>query len=460
MLAVEPCKLVELGTLISNLRAIEADVSVKKARGQLDSVFDLLGLFGLQRTINKIDGIAQDIRNQFIDIESTNGNGKEETDTSNYAIGMGLANDFEAFANQVESELKRECEDREELRIFIPEMKLHELKRLINTEKVVSEEFVEGAFNWLPKVVKHDFKDAACCLSYGVSTGAASLMLRATEASLRHFYRCYLKTEPFNKSHWQNLKNNSDRQDQLLPETLNWYKMTKGLDGVFLNEHDPDLYHELEILREHYRNPTQHAARRFDKREAEMLWKNCCSAVNRIHNRIQIEDVVLKVCMPWPCDLDTLFAIHLINDNAGLIGEWEFVGLNDKSDDHQGGYVVNCARGQFDRSQLKEPKSASWMLIKHFCLPEGGEWQKLLNHVNQTVVLYKKNPNVDPPKGLWGYVHWYMKNMVEEISKIETIEKFLPLIESYLGDKNPTDLAILKDSILKLKSPLPLPEWL
>lgn len=456
MQAIEPCKLVRLGTLISDLRAIEVEVSVKDAKDELNEVFELLGIFGLQRTINKTANLSNDIRDQLRGIEGITVN-DEEPKTSNYAIGTDLANAFEKFAEQVEAELKRECEDRKDARILIPEMNLVELNRLTETEEVITVEFDREVFGWLPTVAKDDFKEAVRCLSCGMSTGAAGLMLRATEASLGHFYRWYFKAEPFEKSKWQSLRNSPERQDQLLPEALMWKDMTKELRGAFLNQHDPDLYHELEILRAYYRNPTQHAARRFDKGEAENLWKNCRIAVNRMHKRIQIEDAVLKICMPWPCDLDTLFAIHLINDNAGPIGDLEFVDPNDESADHQGGYVVNCARGQFDRSQLKEPKSASWMLIKHFCLPEGGDFQKLLNHVNAAVV-HKSNHKGNPPKGLWAYVDWYMKNKVRAGSSQETIEKLLldkllPLVKSYIGDQNPADQATLRDFIRKLDLP-------
>lgn len=456
MQAIEPCKLVRLGTLISDLRAIEAEVSVKDANDQLNEVFELLGIFGLRRTINRTANLSNDIRDQLREIEGITVNG-EEPKTSNYAIGTDLANAFEKFAEQVEAELKRECEERDGTQLLIPEMSLVEFDRLTKTEKVIIEEFDREVFGWLPTVAKDDFKEAVRCLSCGMSTGAAGLMLRATEASLGHFYRWYLKAEPFNKSQWQNLRTNTERRDQLLPENLSWYRMTNGLSGVFLNEHDPDLYHELEILREYYRNPTQHAARRFDKGEAENLWKNCKIAVNGMHKRIQIEDKVLKICAPWPCDLDTLFAIHLIKDNAGPIGDWEFVDPNDKSPDHQGGYVVNCAQGQFDRSQLKKPQSASWMLIKHFCLPEGGEFQKLLNHVNAAVV-HMSNHKGNPPKGLWAYVDWYMENKAKEASLQDIVEKLLPekllpLVKSYIGDQNPADQATLSDFIRKLDLP-------
>lgn len=160
--------------------------------------------------------------------------------------------------------------------------------------------------------------------------------------------------------------------------------------------------------------------------------------------------------MPWPCDLDTLFAIYLITEYAGLIGDWNLVD-NAKDPRHQGSYVVNCARGQFDRNQLKEPKSASWMLIKHFCLPEGGEFQKLLNHVNAAVV-HKSNHKGNPPKGLWAYVDWYMDKKAKEASQQEIVEKLLPdkllpLVKSYIGDQNPADQATLRDFIRKLDLP-------
>jgi hypothetical protein len=236
-----------------------------------------------------------------------------------------------------------------------------------------------------------------------------------------------------------------------------WAEMLSKLQGRSLDQIDPDLYVELEILRKYYRNPIQHAARRYiDYREVADLWKNCKSAVNQMFTRIDCEGILLKVCMPWPCDLDTLFAIYLINENAGLIGEWEFL-ANPRESNHQGSYVVNCARGQFDRNQLKEPKSASWMLIKHFCLPEGGEFQKLLNHVNAAVV-HESNRKGNPPKGLWAYVDWYMENKAREASLPETIEKLLLdklllLVESYIGDQNPADLATLRDVIRKLDLP-------
>jgi len=459
MQAIKPSELVELGTLISTIRIIEPETSVKEAEQQLKRLLELLGIAGLRETISEITNPAQALRNELSQIENIE-----------YAIGMDLAVQFERFADQIQNELERECR---KSRIFIPKLEANELERLIDSDKVIKE-FDLGVWGWIPRVAKEDFQEAANCLAYDTYTGAAGLMLRATEACLGKFYRWYCQDEPFNKDRPSKKRKACDdasgidapsepkeikEREELVPESYVWGGMTNKLKARLLDQIDSDLYVELEILRKYFRNPTQHAARRYREGQALELWKNCKSVVNQMYNRIQLEGALLKICMPWPCDLDALFAYHLINDNAGPIGDWDFVDPEDKAPDHQGGYVVNCARGQFDRDPLKEPKSASWMLIKHFCLPEGGEFQKLLNHVNAAVV-HRKNSKANPPKGFWVYVDWHMKNKVNDLPPQETIEKFLPLVQSYIGDKNPTDLPILKDSIVKLKSPLPLPEWL
>ncbi len=460
MHTIKPSELIELGKIISTIRAIEPDTSVKDAYWKLQRLFELLDLAGLKGTIGEITNSAAALRNELDQIESID-----------YAISMELAIHFESFAEQVQNELERECR---KSRIFVPTIDAGELEKLIDPDKFISE-FKLGVLGWIPRVAKEDLQDAARCLAYDMYTGAASLMLRATEACLGKFYRLYCQEEPFDKDyHIKKKKGKKEKKDcketgevdpasepkkrsQLIPKSYMWSDMLSRLQGKSLNQIDPDLYVELEILVKYFRNPIQHAARRYiDYREVADLWKNCKSAVNQMFTRIDCEGILLKVCMPWPCDLDTLFAIYLINKYAGLIGDWNFVD-NAKDQRHQGSYVVNCARGQFDRSQLKEPKSASWMLIKHFCLPEGGDFQKLLNHVNAAVV-HKSNHKGNPPKGLWAYVDWYMKNKVRAASSQETIEKLLldkllPLVELYIGDQNPADQATLRDFIHKLDLP-------
>lgn len=455
MQTIKPSELVELGEIISAIRAIEPETSVKDAYQKLQRLRELLDLAGLKGTSSEIKNSVDALRNELDQIESIE-----------YAISMELAVHFESFAEQVQNELERECR---KSRIFVPTIEAGELEKLIDQDKFINE-FKLGVLGWIPRVAKEDFQDAARCLAYDMYTGAASLMLRATEACLGKFYRLYCQDEPFDKDYHLKKRRGAcketaevdppsepPKREQLIPKSYMWAEMLSKLQGRSLDQIDPDLYVELEILRKYYRNPIQHAARRYiDYREVADLWKNCKSAVNQMFTRIDCEGILLKVCMPWPCDLDTLFASYLINENAGLIGEWEFL-ANPRESNHQGSYVVNCAQGQFDRSQLKEPKSASWMLIKHFCLPEGGEFQKLLNHVNAAVV-HKSNHKGNPPKGLWAYVDWYMENKAKEASPQDIVEKLLPekllpLVKSYIGDQNPADQATLSDFIRKLDLP-------
>lgn len=92
MHTIKPSELIELGKIISTIRAIEPDTSVKDAYWKLQRLFELLDLAGLKGTIGEITNSAAALRNELDQIESID-----------YAISMELAIHFESFAEQVKT---------------------------------------------------------------------------------------------------------------------------------------------------------------------------------------------------------------------------------------------------------------------------------------------------------------------------------------------------------------------
>ncbi len=141
---------------------------------------------------------------------------------------------------------------------FVTTPKRLDVQRLLNG---VPDLFGPNVFAKLPAVARYDLNEAGKCIAFERSTAAAFHLLRATEAVLRSFY-CALARQKRVSQMWGPMILDLQRRQKAKPyETL--------------------LNH-LDIIRQSFRNPTQHPDKIYDIQEVQDLWGLCVDAVNRM----------------------------------------------------------------------------------------------------------------------------------------------------------------------------------
>jgi hypothetical protein len=120
----------------------------------------------------------------------------------------------------------------------------------------------EGIFERLPDMAAFDFKATCRCLLYGEGTATAFHILRATEEVLKHFYFKYKRTNRLNKPMWGS--------------------MTRELSAKKKNKPDETILKSLDLVRNSYRNPTQHPEMKYDIESAQNLFGVCIDLINKM----------------------------------------------------------------------------------------------------------------------------------------------------------------------------------
>ncbi len=120
--------------------------------------------------------------------------------------------------------------------------------------------FAEGIFEQLPDISKKDFVEAGRCIASECPTAAACLILRATEAVLRHVYICVV------------------RQKRLPVNQRTWGKLVGALRGKRKGPSE-DLLNDFQSIGTRFRNPTQHPDKIYDIEEVQNLWPRCADAI-------------------------------------------------------------------------------------------------------------------------------------------------------------------------------------
>ncbi len=120
----------------------------------------------------------------------------------------------------------------------------------------------EGAFDRLPPIARVDMNEAGICIAFERPTAAAFHLMRAVEATLRHFYACWVRRgrigEPWN---WGNVV--ADMRKKTKPPP-------------------PELLDQLDNMRRNFRNPTQHPEKIYTVDEAQDLFAAAVDVMNRM----------------------------------------------------------------------------------------------------------------------------------------------------------------------------------
>lgn len=120
----------------------------------------------------------------------------------------------------------------------------------------------KGVFEKLSEMAIFDFTASCKCLLYGEGTACAFHILRATEETLKHYYYLYKKTNRLKKPMWGPMTNELRSKKGIKP------------DNIILDT--------LDLVRNSYRNPTQHPVVRYDIDEAQDLFGICIDLINKM----------------------------------------------------------------------------------------------------------------------------------------------------------------------------------
>jgi hypothetical protein len=126
----------------------------------------------------------------------------------------------------------------------------------------VSSLFGPKVFTMLPEIAQHDFSEAGKCIVFERPTAASFHLLRGTESVLRNFYERMVRQ-----------KRIRDRM---------WGPVVTDLRKRNTSSKYASLYNNLDNIRIHYRNPTQHPEKIYDMSEAQDLWSLCVEVTNRM----------------------------------------------------------------------------------------------------------------------------------------------------------------------------------
>jgi hypothetical protein len=120
----------------------------------------------------------------------------------------------------------------------------------------------KGVYDKLPDLAKYDFEEGGKAIAFDLPTAAAFHILRGTEAVLRDFYQRVV------------------RRDRIAEPRM-WAAMVADLRKK-TKAPPVGLLDNLDSLRKHYRNPTQHPEKVYDSDEAQDLLALAIDSVNRM----------------------------------------------------------------------------------------------------------------------------------------------------------------------------------
>lgn len=123
-----------------------------------------------------------------------------------------------------------------------------------------------GAFAKLEDIAKGDLGSAGRCILFGEATAAAFHLLRATESVLTSYYFHH-------------------RRHKRLPKPM-WGPMTEQLRAKKSNKPSKTLLDTLDMIRNSYRNPTQHPTATYEIDGAQDLMGVCLDAIGKMADEL------------------------------------------------------------------------------------------------------------------------------------------------------------------------------
>lgn len=140
----------------------------------------------------------------------------------------------------------------------IPQRRYNEKYLLDEPHKLLK----ENVFDKFTDICKFDFTAASRCLSLGEGTACAFHILRATEDTLKAVYFHFKKTNRLDKPMWGPMTNQLRSKREPKP--------------------DNTILDTLDVIRNSYRNPTQHPQVTYDIDSAQDLFGLCIDCLNKM----------------------------------------------------------------------------------------------------------------------------------------------------------------------------------
>lgn len=145
---------------------------------------------------------------------------------------------------------------------IIPQRRFNSSYLLSQPEKLLK----EGMFEKLSDIAKSDISSAGRCLLFGESTASAFHILRATEEILKSYYFHHRKTKRLQKPMWGPMLNQLRAKKQNKPPVV--------------------LLNSLDLIREAYRNPTQHPSAIYEIDSAQDLFGVCLDSIGKMASEL------------------------------------------------------------------------------------------------------------------------------------------------------------------------------
>lgn len=237
---------IHIGLLIRLLRNTRESDRVESIKQCLEYLDDELNDAGLNVTLAFMQGTtyleALEPLDKIID-------GNEKIGQKN---SFALSSQFHTIENIIFAEASTK-------KVYILPTRRFHTEHLLNTpDKLLA----EGIFEKLHEIAKSDIRSASRCIIFGESTAAAFHILRATEAVLKQYYHHH-------------------RRQNRLPKPM-WSNMLDQLKAKPRNKPSPILLNALDIIRQSYRNPTQHPEALYTIDSAQDLFGVCLDAIGKM----------------------------------------------------------------------------------------------------------------------------------------------------------------------------------
>lgn len=139
-------------------------------------------------------------------------------------------------------------------------------ERRYDVEKLVEEPqslLAEGTFRRLPFIAQLDLKEAGKCLGFELPTAGAFHLLRATEGTLKSYYRVFIRRGNIEKANWG--------------ELITRLRKTRKRPAP-----DEALLNHLDHIRKNFRNPTDHPQMVYDMDGSQDLFSLVADVLNRM----------------------------------------------------------------------------------------------------------------------------------------------------------------------------------
>ncbi len=149
--------------------------------------------------------------------------------------------------------------------------KRFETDKLLNNVHLL---FSPNVFSNIPDIAKYDFSESGKCIAFELPTSSAFHILRGTESVLRVLYFSV------------KIRNRIS--------ILNWGLIINDLKNCRVRKPPDHLIDNFDIIRNNYRNPTQHPETIYNIEQAQDLFSMCVGVINNtitflLNNNIDIK---------------------------------------------------------------------------------------------------------------------------------------------------------------------------